>query len=116
MMRGMNEGRPSVATEEVLAEAVQRLKKVCPVDRVSLFGSVARGDAGPDSDFDFLLVVPDGLAPLSEAWARAYEALCSLRIPVDIQLWPRSLFERQLRLRASLPATVLREGKLLYAA
>jgi len=26
---------------------------------VILFGSQARGDAGPDSDYDLLLVVPD---------------------------------------------------------
>jgi predicted nucleotidyltransferase len=31
--------------------------------RLYLFGSTARGDAGPDSDYDFMVVVPDD-APL----------------------------------------------------
>jgi predicted nucleotidyltransferase len=35
---------------------------------ISLFGSVARGDAGPDSDYD-LLVVVSGDAPRNGAGA-----------------------------------------------
>lgn len=28
-------------------------------DRIYLFGSAARGDAAPDSDYDFMVVLPD---------------------------------------------------------
>lgn len=33
----------------------------------------------------------------------------------DFMVWTRGRFEERLRLQASLPAAVLREGKLLYA-
>ena len=51
------------ADDPVLAEAVRRLMEAYQPARVYLFGSVARGDAGPDSDYDLLLVGPD-TAPL----------------------------------------------------
>ena len=35
--------------------------------RIYLFGSRARGDDGPDSDYDLLVVVPDGVAPEARA-------------------------------------------------
>ncbi|HBY97228.1 MAG TPA: DNA polymerase III subunit beta, partial [Chloroflexi bacterium] len=34
----------------------------------------------------------------------------------DVLVWPRQTFDERLHLRASLPATIVREGKLLYAA
>lgn len=42
--------------------------QVAPVS-AALFGSVARGDGGTDSDVDLLLVRPDGIADDSEPWA-----------------------------------------------
>ena len=39
-----------------LAAVVQRLIEAYAPERVYLFGSSARGDAGPDSDYDILLV------------------------------------------------------------
>ena len=38
---------------------VRRLVDAYHPERVYLFGSVARGDAGPDSDYDLMVVVPD---------------------------------------------------------
>lgn len=39
-----------------------------------------------------------------------------MRIAKDVLVWKRTGFDKRLRLKASLPSTVLREGKLLYAA
>ena len=44
--------------ETVIAEAARRLSVAAPQARVILFGSHARGDAGPGSDLDFLVVEP----------------------------------------------------------
>jgi len=107
--------RPS-AEDPVLAEAVKRLVRACQPERIYLFGSAARGDAGPDSDYDFMVVVPDTAPPERRDCGRAYLALRGLGIAKDVLVWTRSAFEEQLRLRASLPSTVLREGKLLYGA
>jgi len=107
---------PPFAENPVLAEAVQRLVRACEPERIYLFGSAARGDAGPDSDYDFMVVVPDAAPPGRKDCGRAYLALRGLGIPKDVLVWTRSAFEEQLRLRASLPSTIVREGKLLYAA
>ena len=99
-----------------LKEAVGRLVDAYQPERVYLFGSWARGDAGPDSDFDLLLVVPD-TAPTERRRSRlVYELLWDVGVAADVLVWTRDRFESRLPLKASLPSTVLREGKLLYAA
>jgi predicted nucleotidyltransferase len=100
----------------VLTEVVRRLIAAYDPERVYLFGSVARGDAGPDSDYDLLLVVPDD-APAEQRGSRlAYEALCGTGKAADVLVCTHSYFENRRTLKASLPGTVLREGRLLHAA
>jgi predicted nucleotidyltransferase len=49
--------------EPALAEGVRQLVEAYKPIRIYLFGPKARGDAEPDSDYDVLLVVPDGTPP-----------------------------------------------------
>jgi predicted nucleotidyltransferase len=99
-----------------LACIVERLVGAYQPERVYLFGSKARGDAGPDSDFDLLVVVPDE-APADRKRSRlAYEALRGTGTAADVLVWTRGAFDSRLHLAASLPATVVREGRLLHAA
>lgn len=53
-------------SDPVLAEIVRRLVEAYQPERIYLFGSVARGDAGPNSDYDLLVVVPDDAPPTAE--------------------------------------------------
>jgi predicted nucleotidyltransferase len=108
--------RPPSADDPVLAEVVRRLVEVYHPLRIYLFGSVARGEAGPDSDYDILVVVPDETPAADRDSGRAYEALWRLGVAADILVWTREEFEKQLHLKASLPAAVVEEGRLLYAA
>jgi uncharacterized protein len=102
--------------DSLLAEIVRRLARVYEPEKIYLFGSTARGDAGPDSDYDILILVPDD-APAGRLNPDAgYLAMEGLGRSGDFIVWPRGRFERRAHLKASLPATVLREGKLLYAA
>ena len=102
--------------DTVLAEAVRRLTDAYRPERVYLFGSKARGDAGPDSDYDLMLVMPDD-APAERRNGRlAYEVLWPTGTAADVLVWRRSQFDSRTHLKASLPATILREGQLLYAA
>ena len=55
--------RTPTAGDPVLAEVVRRLLEAYRPELIYLFGSVARGEAGPDSDYDLLLVVPDDAPP-----------------------------------------------------
>ena len=47
--------------DEAIAEITRRLVEYYTPERIYLFGSVARGDDGPDSDLDFCVVVPDDI-------------------------------------------------------
>ena len=107
---------PAPVSDPVLNELLARLVASFQPERIYLFGAKARGDAGPDSDYDLLVVVPDD-APAERRRSRlAYQALRGTGIAADVVVWTRSAFDARLHLRASLPATVVAEGKLLYAA
>ena len=97
-----------------LAEIVSRLVEAYEPERIYLFGSEARGDAGPDSDFDLLVVVPNEATPEMKRSRLAYERLWGTGVAADVLVWTKESFDSRLHLRASLPSTVLREGKLLY--
>jgi predicted nucleotidyltransferase len=102
------------ADDPVLAEVVHRLVDSYQPERVYLFGSVARGDAGPDSDYDLLVVVPDDAPPERRRSRLAYEVLRGTGTAADVLVCTRSYFEQRRSLRASLPGTVLREGRMLH--
>ena len=99
-----------------LAEIVRRLVELLHPERIYLFGSRARGDAGRDSDYDLMVVVSDLTEPAHRLAQRAHSVLWGLGTAADILVWSREAFESRRHLRASLPATVLREGTLLHAA
>ncbi len=102
--------------DPVLREILQRLVETFQPERVYLFGSKARDDADPDSDYDLLIVVSDEAPPEQRRSRLAYQALRGTRTAADILVWTREAFDSRLHLPASLPATIVREGKLLYAA
>jgi predicted nucleotidyltransferase len=102
--------------EEAIVEITRRVVEYFHPERVYLFGSAARGDMGPDSDLDFCIVLPDD-APKELYKARAREAIRGVGIAVDlIRLSARDFDRRAKYVAASLPASVLREGRLLYDA
>lgn len=102
--------------DPALAEIVHRLVGAFHPEWIYLFGSRARGEAGPDSDYDIIVVVPDSASPERKRSRLAYEALWGTDTAADVLVWTREAFESRLHLRASLPSTVLSEGRLLYAA
>jgi predicted nucleotidyltransferase len=99
-----------------LAEVMRRLVAALQPERIYLFGSRARGEATPESDYDVLVVVSQTPDEPYHLERRAYSALVGLATPVDVVVMSRERFERRRMVAASLPATVEREGKLLYAA
>jgi predicted nucleotidyltransferase len=101
--------------DPVLIEILHRLVKAFQPERIYLFGSKARSDAGPDSDYDLMIVVPDDVPAERRRSRRAYQALRGTRAAADILVWTREAFDSRLHLPSSLPATIVREGKLLYA-
>jgi excisionase family DNA binding protein len=102
--------------DPVLGEILRRLTAAYEPERIYLFGSAARGDAGENSDYDVLLVVPDDAPPERLRARRAYEVLWGVGAAVDVVVWRRSAFEATAEAPTSLPAIVLREGVLLRVA
>lgn len=98
-----------------LGRILERLIQAYHPERVYLFGSKARGDHGPNSDFDLLVLVPDD-APAERKRSRlAYSALRGTGTAADVLVWTRDAFLARVHVAASLPATVAREGRLLHA-
>jgi uncharacterized protein len=113
--RRSKESENLLSGNRALAEAVRRLTQAYHPHALYLFGSKARGDDSVDSDYDLLIVVDDSAPAELKRSRRAYEALRGAGIPTDVLVCTRSYFDARRHLRASLPGTVLREGRLLHA-
>lgn len=109
---------PHLADGEVpvLAEIVARLAEAYAPQRIYLFGSKARGDDGPDSDFDLMVIVPDDAEGERRRSRLAYQRLRGTGTAADVVVQSAGYFGSRKHLRASLSAAVLEDGRLLYAA
>ncbi|HEX7181753.1 MAG TPA: nucleotidyltransferase domain-containing protein [Thermoanaerobaculia bacterium] len=97
-----------------IRQMVRRIVSRFQPDKIILFGSHARGDAGPNSDVDLLIVMPFS-GSKREKQVEVRLALRSIRIPKDIVVTtPEEFLWRQ-----EIPGTIERpaalEGRVLYA-
>ena len=101
----------------MIDEIARRLIDFYQSARVYLFGSAARGESDADSDLDFCVVLPDE-APESLFRDRGIHArFWGLHASVDVVRLRCSDFDGQAaHVVASLPATIVREGTLIYDA
>ena len=99
---------------ELIKEIVGRLAQGLHPERIYLFGSRARDQAGEDSDIDLLVVVPDSDLPRHQREALSYDLLWGLTTPIDVIVLTRAEFQRASRVKTSLVATVEAEGQVLY--
>jgi predicted nucleotidyltransferase len=105
----------ALVRDETIQEITRRLVDCYHPVRVYLFGSAARGDSGPDSDLDFCVVVPDDAPDQVLRPGAMRQALRGIRAAKDIVPWRKTDFEQSAAwVKASLPATIVREGRVLY--
>jgi predicted nucleotidyltransferase len=79
--------------QATIEKAVSLLLAASPAGSdVILFGSHARGDAGPQSDLDFLVVEPEVKSKHQEM-VRLRDALRPLGVPADVLVTSRQVFE-----------------------
>lgn len=88
---------------EILQEAIG-------ATAVWLFGSHARGEAGPDSDVDILVIVEQSPFSRYQRAVRARKAVHEVKLPKDIVVVTQDEWDKGLRAPCSLPSTVAREG------
>ena len=104
-------------TEEVLQEMVRAIVREVDPEEIYLFGSYARGQAGPDSDVDLLIIEREPFGPGRSRWAeitRLWNVIIPSRLPVDLLVYSREEIERYSGWKNHIVTTVLREGKRLY--
>ena len=92
---------------------VKRLVERFDPDQIVLFGSHARGTAGPDSDVDLLVVMPVS-GPKREKQIEMRVALHDIAVPKDIILVTPEEVARRRNIVGTIIRPALREGKVLY--
>lgn len=98
--------------EATIAEAGRRISAAAPSARVILFGSHARGEAGPRSDLDFLVIEPEVEEPGEEA-IRLRRTLRGLGVPADVIVVDEALARRRAVVAGTIVERALREGRVL---
>jgi predicted nucleotidyltransferase len=105
--------RTTVDTPGLIDAMAARIVRMFHPYMVVLFGSHARGTAGPDSDVDFLIIM-DVPGTRRAARLAIYRALADRPLPVDVVVATPD----DVRRRRDLPGTILypalREGRVLY--
>jgi predicted nucleotidyltransferase len=106
--------RQTLAHQEIIAEMVRRIVEEFDPQKVILFGSYARGMAGPDSDVDLLVVMPvKGSRRQQRVAIRT--ALSGMGLAKDVFVVTPEEVKRYGDLVGSIIRPALREGKVLYA-
>jgi predicted nucleotidyltransferase len=100
---------------DVLAEIVRRIVLVAAPERIILFGSAARGEIGPGSDLD-LLVIKRGRYHRGHLTEEIYRNLIGVGRAVDVVVVTPEDVERYGDTQALVIAPALREGQVIYAA
>jgi uncharacterized protein len=96
--------------DEMVARIVQRFDP----ERIILFGSAARGEAGPDSDVDLLIVMRvDGSQ--REKAVEIGVAVNDVPVPKDIIVTTPEDFEWRKNVPGTIERPAAREGRVLYA-
>ena len=99
---------------EVIEQLVRRIIEIAQPLRIILFGSAARGEMGPDSDIDVLVVMPEGVHRRRTAQL-LYRQIRGLGVPFDILVATPDDLERHKDNIGLIYQSVLREGREVYA-
>jgi type I restriction enzyme S subunit len=100
--------------EKVLEQVVKRIVEAVAPEKIIVFGSAARGEMGPDSDLD-LLIVKSGVHRLATAQMIEH-SLIGITIPTDIVVATPKDIETHKNTIGLIYRPALQEGKILYAA
>jgi len=98
--------------KQIMIMADRIIKQFDP-EKIILFGSHARGDAGSDSDVD-LLVIMNVEGSKRKRQLEIRSALHDVRIPKDIIVTTPEEFEWRKDIVGTVEYPAVREGKILY--
>ena len=99
--------------QEIIGEMVRRIVERFHPEKIILFGSYARGTAGPDSDVDLLVVMPVSGSRRKLA-VEIQTAITGMGLPKDVIVVTPEEVERDRNLVGTIIHPALREGKVLH--
>ena len=82
--------------------------------RVIVFGSVARGDAGADSDIDLLVIVDDDTPADKVTLKAGFESRRNYHQPADVIPIREATFLRKSKIANTLSRSAVLEGVVVY--
>jgi predicted nucleotidyltransferase len=103
----------SSLNEGLVRDIVQRIVDTVQPEKVILFGSRARGDARPNSDFD-VLVIKQSDEPRYRRSAPLYMALADLPVEVEVMVYTPEEVEEWSQVPQAFITTAVREGTTIY--
>lgn len=95
---------------------VNKIVDYCKPEKVILFGSMARGDFGNDSDIDLLVIMnSDEKRPFRVK--KIFEALRGVnrRYPLDTIVYTPQELNRRLKMGDFFIKEIMNEGRIMYA-
>jgi uncharacterized protein len=103
-----------MTSAESVQKAAERLHAARPEATIILFGSQARGDARPDSDVNFMVVLPEPPRSTRKEMVMLSDLLRPLRVWADVLVLSARRFREASAVPGTLAHSVAREGKVLY--
>jgi predicted nucleotidyltransferase len=100
--------------ERIIDQMVLRIVERFDPERIILFGSAARGEAGPESDVDLLVVMPIHGSRREKA-VEIGVAVNDIPVPKDIFVTTPEDFEWRKDIVGTIERPAVREGRLVYA-
>jgi predicted nucleotidyltransferase len=99
--------------DEIIREMVRRVVEGFQPEMIVLFGSHARGDAGPDSDVDLLVVMPVN-GSKRDLTIRIRKALAGIGLAKDVIVATPEELARYRDRVGTIIYPAIHEGKVLY--
>ena len=100
-------------SDDLIGEIVRRIVDTAQPEKIILFGSRARGDARPNSDFD-VLVIKQSTEPSYRRDAPLYVALAGLPVEVEVLVYTPEEVAEWAQVPQAFVTTATREGKTIY--
>ncbi len=98
-----------------IQKLVDKIVELVDPLEIILFGSYARGDPGPDSDIDLIVVMPDGTHRM-DTMGYLYQYLPVIGIPYDIIVATATDLRKHKDNIGLIYYYALRDGRKIYAA
>jgi uncharacterized protein len=99
--------------DKTLEKIIEKILEVIVPDKIILFGSRARGEARPDSDYD-ILIVKDGIENERQISKKLYVQFVGINESIDIIVKTPKSIEKSQKSPSSCINTAIKEGIVIY--